>query len=79
MTPAFKKVRYRSIVTKWKALNSNEKLLALVVLGNTGKIGWANMSLGEIQEDAGGMHYQTIHKGLARLEKFRCVADCSLR
>ena len=69
MTPAFKKVRYRSIVAKWNALNSNEKLLALVILANTGKTGWANMSLGEIQKDAGGMHYQTIHNGIARLEK----------
>jgi hypothetical protein len=69
MTPAFKKVRYRSIVTKWKALKSNEKLLALVILANTGKTGWANMSLGEIQKDSGGMHYQTIHNGIARLEE----------
>jgi hypothetical protein len=54
----------------WRqALNSNEKLLALVILGNTGKTGWGNMSLGEIQEGAGGMHYQTIHKGVARLEE----------
>jgi hypothetical protein len=36
MTPAFKKVRYRSIGTRWNALNSTEKLLTLVILANSG-------------------------------------------
>ena len=69
MTPAFKKVKYRSILTQWKALNSNEKLLALLILAKSGKEGWAKMSLGEIQEGTGGLHYKTIHKGVARLEE----------
>jgi hypothetical protein len=40
-----------------------------VILAKSGKEGWANLSPGEIQEDAGGMHYQTIKKGLVRLEE----------
>jgi hypothetical protein len=67
------KVRWRSIMNRWTALTPEEKILALSILFRSGSDGWANVSPGELQETSGGLHYDTIKKGVARLKKLNAL------
>lgn len=63
------KVKYRTILLKWKALTPQEKLVALGIQAHSGKDGWATVSPGELRETTGGLDYRTIRKATERLEQ----------
>jgi hypothetical protein len=62
----FVKVKWRSILQRWKALTAQQKLVALGILAHSGKEGWAKVSPGELKETT-GLDYRTIHKATEKL------------
>jgi hypothetical protein len=73
MKSQFKKVKWRVILRQWTALIPAEKLIALTILARSDKEGWAKLSLGELQEASGGLHYHTIHEAIKQLQKLNAL------
>src|ERR1700745_1050147 len=65
--PKFKKVKWKTVVNQWTALNPAEKLVALPILARSGKEGWATLSLGELRKMSGELDYRTLKKAIKHL------------
>lgn len=62
------KVKWKQVV-RWKGLSPHTKLVALILLGRSDKEGWANVSPGEIAEQAGFPDNRPVNKAIKELEK----------
>jgi alkylated DNA nucleotide flippase Atl1 len=63
----YKKPKWGQIA-RWKGLTPDAKLVALILRSRAGKDGWANVSPGEIAEQAGFPDNRRVNAALKELE-----------